>query len=555
MKKVLQILLIILLVCQSSLLLITLIDNTIIINYLLSKTIGVQNPDMYNGLRSAATTIFGDNLHFLQVILVLLIVFFVWCIFKIELVYSNLSAFLSYLSRGIKEIFKNLKDPYILVLLFIPLFASVYFGIIMPVSYDEALTYVDFTHGPIAYCLSSYPLPNNHILHSIFTHITVHIPIGDLLFRIRISPIIFSLLTWIIAYSFVKRFYSRKTALLVTAISSVLFMSIYYSYMSRGYALVSLFFIISLFASFNIIKYGSRNKDWAIFSISSVLGFYAVPSFLYPFLTINLLIFVYNYKDIKQQVIFNLFVALFTLLLYFPIILHQGFEALTSPVKERLWVISYLPLFFKNTFNEIFGISIIFTVIPILFCFFIALKERVWPTIILWLLFGLSPIILLIGHSVIPFPRTFIYYGFFIIFLMGISLKKYIEMIPINLLVVSLFIIQIAFFVNFKTSINDYETFNIYYKDMNDRVIEKDAKGYVLSGLDCDTHEFEMISRGYDINNIKYEYLFIDFDNIRKVNIDTVSGVYDYIIIDIDKDVTVNKKPSYSNAYMNLYSN
>jgi hypothetical protein len=325
--------------------------------------------------------------------------------------------------------------------------------------------------------------------------------------------------------------------------------------MSRGYALILLFFIISLYASFNIIKFGSRNGDWAIFSICGILGFYTMPSYLYPFLTLNLIIFIYNYKKIKQQFVFNFFVGFFTLILYSPIILHQGFEVLTSPLKDRMWVISYLPLFFKNTLYEIFGIHLIFTIIPAIIAFLVAAKERRSFIIILWLIFGLSPVILLIAHSVIPFPRTFIYCGFSIVFLIGLSLSKYIDKVPVNLLMIGILVIQFASFLNFKADINNYESFNIDYKDMSDKVIDKDSKGYVLSGLYYDTHKFEMISKGYNPGNIKYDRLFYSFDEIKKVNIDTIKNIdsYDYVVIDKDKDLTVHHKPSYSNAYLNLY--
>ena len=555
MKKGFQIFLILLVICQLGLLLVTIIDNNILINYFLSDIKGAKSLDALNGLTSASIVIFDTNLIFVQVLLSLFIAFFIWCIFKIDLVFRYLSSFCAYLFIGFKTVFGELKNRYVLILLLIPLLSSIYFGFTMPVSYDEALTYVEFTHNPITYCISSYPLPNNHIFHSILTHISTSIPFLDLLFKLRIPSIVVSFLTWIIAFSFVKRFYSRKIAFFVIAISSMLFMSVYYSYMSRGYALVTLFFIISLYAAFNIMKFGSRNRDWAIFSISSVLGFYAVPSFLYPFLTLNLFIFIYNYKNIKQQFIFNLFIALFTLLLYSPIILHQGFEALTSPAKDRLWVLSYMPIFFKDTFSEIFGLPIFVTFIIIFVALFFAFREREKMTLLLWLVFGLSPVILLIGHSVIPFPRTFVYYGFFIIFLIGISFSKYIEKISVKLLVGGLFIIQSILCLNFGLNINGYETFNIYYKDMTDKVmdIEKENKGYVLSGLYLDTHKFEMISRGYNPDVVKYDRLFISFDDIKQVNIDTISSEYNYIIIDKDKDVTVYKKPSYSNEYLNLY--
>ena len=68
--------------------------------------------------------------------------------------------------------------------------------------------------------------------------------------------------------------------------------------MSRGYAFMVLAFVVCMYATFNIISKGNRNKDWMFFAISGALGCYAIPSFLYPFATLNVIILFYNYKNI-----------------------------------------------------------------------------------------------------------------------------------------------------------------------------------------------------------------------------------------------------------------
>ena len=486
-------------------------------------------------------------------ILTSFIILTICCILKINILYPHTASFCSYIGRAIKSIWNDLNDRYVLLILLPPLIASIYFAIVLPISYDEALTYVDFTNNPILYCISSYPAPNNHVFHSIITHITKHIPFFDILFRLRISSIVISILTWAIAYSFIKRYYSRKVALFSVAISSMLFMSIYYSYMSRGYALVTFFFVISLYATFNIIKHGSRNKDWVIFSICSVLGFYAVPSYLYPFITLNFIILLYNYKDIKQQFIFNLFIMLATLLCYTPIILHQGFGVLSITPGDRMGVLALFPLFFRNTFSEIYGLHLIYTFIAIGIPFIIALLKKKKEILKLWIIFGLAPVILLAIHSVIPFPRTFIYYGFVVLFLMGISVSEYIEKISVKWLTIILLVLQAGLFYNFKNNIEEYESFNIGFHDVSEKFIEEGKTFYVLSGLNIESHKFEMMLRGYDYSKSKYDRIFIDFEDFRLVNTDTLKGNFDYIVIDREWDRTEVRKPVYSNKTLNVY--
>lgn len=493
---------------------------------------------------------------FFQLFLCCLIGCFLFMIFKIDKVYSFCKGFLSYVWHGVASVVLNLKNKKLLIILIIPFISSVYFGLTMPVSFDEATTFLDFTNTRLLYCISSYPYPNNHVLHSIITHITKHIPFFGTLFCLRISSIIFSFLTWVIIFSFLKKFYSEKTAFFVTAIASMLFMSVYYSYMSRGYTLVVLFFMICLYSSYNIIKNEKcKNENWMIFTVSSILGFYTMPSFLYPYLTINLLIFINDYRNIKRQIIFNLFILLGVLTLYMPIIIHQGMEVLTNNPfvrpQSRLWVISELPGFSFQTIKEIFGVSPYVVLLFFLLSVIVSIKERNKESLILWSVFLLVPLILLIVHSVIPFPRTFVYYGFVFVFLIAVSFRKYIDRISLKVFLPCLIIIQIFGFVNFKLNICEYETFNIYYKEVNDKIIEADKTYYVLSQYNCDLHRFELFNKGYDINKAKYDAIY-SF-NYRKLSADTIKNIYDYIIIDADKDVTTFRKPLYSNEWVNVY--
>lgn len=554
MKKVLQILLSLAAVCLLSVLIVTVLayaGSPLAPVYSFLQSIGCIQ--LSADLESLLTVLSEKGYLSFQLYISFILLLIVACMVKMNTLYPYLTAFLRYIYTGLKSVWNDIKSWQVLVVLFIPFATSIYFGWIMPVSYDEALTFVDFTNKPILYCLTSYPYPNNHVLHSIITHITVHIPFFDLLFCLRISSIIVSILTWAITYSFVKRYYGEKTALFVTAISSMLFMTIYYSYMSRGYGLLVLFFVIALYATFNIIKRGNWSKDWAVFTLSSILGLYAVPSFLYPYLTLNLVIFIYNYKNIKKQVIFNLLAGLFTLLLYMPIILNEGFSALTVTPLPRDIVVKYLPTFFPATLYDIFRMSLFITSPFIAGAFLVAIFRKDKFTLILWAVFAIVPVILLVIQSVVPFPRTFVYYGVTLIFLIAISIHPYIEKISKNLLFGFLVLIQVAFFFNFKWKIYEYETFNIDYQEINDILTESGKKIYILSALNTDTNMFEMIRKGYDMSNVRYEKTFRGYEYIKIVDADTIKGDYDYIFIDTDKDETKHRKAVYTNEWFTVY--
>lgn len=468
---------------------------------------------------------------------------------RFNIFYSYLGKAFGYIVSVFKNVWKDVKTKEAVAILSIPFVASVYFGLTVPVSYDEAWTFLGFTSKQFYYCMVYYPYPNNHVFHSLIVNITQEIPLFDILFRMRIPVIITALLTWSIAYSFIKKYYSVKVAIFVVALSAVLFRSVYYSFLSRGYGMVALFFVIALYAAFNIIHHENRKKDWMFFCISGILGCYAVPSFLYPFATINLFIFVYNYKHIVSQVVANVVTGCMVLLLYTPIFLTSGFKALSANQfvstenRTRLDVLVELPSFFYDMLENFFKVPPIIILIIIVIALLFALKYRNKQTLILWTVLVITPFILLFTHSVIPFHRTFIYYCFGIMFLIGISMSDVIERIPKTALIIVLAIIQILSVIHFKMNIAEDETFNTYANDVTDKILEKD-KTYLVNYPHI---VFDMQTHGYDMSKVTLQEATVSW-----ANTDTIKG-YDYIAIYKVNDQTKYRKLFYSNKMLNVY--
>lgn len=491
------------------------------------------------------------RLILLQVVSAGCVIFASLSLFFFNKLYSLIDKFIFYFSRSLKNIIRDVKTQNALVILIIPFIGAIYFSFFIPVSYDESYTYLLFTDKPFYYCMMFYPYPNNHVLHSLLTNLTDTIPFLPTLICLRLPALVSAFLAWIVGYSFVKRYYSEKVAMFVIGISSTLFMSIYYNFMARGYSLILLFFIISLYAAFNIIKNSNRKKDWLFFSISSILGFYVMPSFLYPYLILNVLILIYNYRDIKLQIIFNLILCVGVIALYAPIIIVDGIDTLISNQfvipKSRIEVSELLFPFFRNVLQEIFSMPYYIVVLCIITAFMIAWKNNNRRVLTLWILFIVAPFLLLIAHSVIPFPRTFSYYAFIILFLIGISFQKYIAKLPIFLLLIGIFVIQMASNLNFINKIGPYETFNTWGKEINDFVLKEPNKIYYLgASYNTPNFEFELVTRGYNLGNITY-------DLNKNLSADTLMN-YHYILIDADKDKTILRKPTFSNGSMNIYT-
>jgi len=337
----------------------------------------------------------------------------------------------------------------------------------------------------------------------------------------------------------------------VVAISAVFFRSVYYSFLSRGYSYVVLFFIIALYAAYNIIYKGNRKKDWMFFSISGILGCYAMPSFVYPFVTVNIFILIYNYKHILKQAVYNLITGIAVLVLYTPIFLTSGFKAISgnqfvTPTLSRMETLGELPAFFYRTIGDLSGIPPFIVIGFMAVALLIATKNKDKKSLSLWGIFVITPFVLLFLHNVIPFYRTFIYYCFIIVFLTGISLSAYIDRLKKAWLISALLAIQVAGVIHFKLDIAEAESFNTYANDVTGKILEH-GKTYKTSYIHI---LFNAKAYGYDMNSFEViEGPFIPF-----ANADTIDNV-NYIVISRIYDTTKLKKPFYSNKDYNVYKN
>lgn len=460
----------------------------------------------------------------------------VFALYKQKLILQILSKCLCYIKEAIVNLFRSLTIPEILLVTAIPFISSLYFAATIPVSYDEAITYNYFTAKPFYYCMIFYPYPNNHVLHSLLTNLTEYTPFVSALFAIRIPAILSSLFTCLIGYSFLKKFYTSRVALLVVGFSSAMYMSIYYSVMSRGYSFIVLAFVVCMYAAFNIIHKGSRNKDWMFFTIAGVLGCYSIPSFLYAFATLNVLILIYNYKNIKQQFIFNTIAGVLVILLYLPIMIVDGIAALTSnqfvQSVDRLFIIKNVVFFYRGMFADIAGIPqflLLLLIIPI----GLTIIQKDKQHLVLWLVFISAPFVLLLLHAVNPFYRTFLYYNFILAFLVVVPFKVYLEKVPKYAIIVFILLVQGIGVYSFSQNIGANEGFNTNVARVVDAYFNKKNR-ICFPCIASENYKFEAKVKG-----LEDQIIFLENE---KANVDTISG-YDFVILEESRDLTMHKKP------------
>lgn len=477
------------------------------------------------------------------IILELIIIYFYKKIINILMIYS-----LDFWKTFKNIINQPLLDFKFYGIIIIPIASVIYFGIATPVSYDEAWTYLNFTKNGFLISLTHYPAPNNHVFHSLITNFFNIFLSSFSKLVLRLPVVITYIIALYVSFYSIKKHYNYILALFVTALFSMLSMSIYYGYSSRGYGLVVLFFIIS-FHLVNNIHLNNQKRDWVWFSFFSILGFFTMPSYLYVFVILNIIILLqFSKEKLYNQILFGIATVVFTLLLYLPIIVINGFSVLSNnryvAPTSREFVVRCLPDFFKKTISDIFGFHFLapFLIIAITGILFLIQKnnKNTFNYIALFFL----PITLLIIHAVLPFSRTFNYFGFVIMLMFGMAINQNLNKIKKNLLVLILLIFQTILFFNYK--------FNIPLIDsdaqkMSNLIIKYEKKCYIYSGL----FETYLI---YYIKTNQVKNLEIVHKPFINVNTDTINRDA-YIVTENENDQTVNNKVVFDSEFYRIYKN
>ena len=153
-----------------------------------------------------------------------------------------------------------------------------------PMVHDESSTYVYFTSQPLARGLSYYPYPNNHLLNTLFTHISTGL-FGNNPWAVRLPAFIGGLLVMPVAYLLSRRIFDRAAAVITLALVATSSHLIFYSTSARVYSIQAVIFLLLVWVGLDLLSAPSR-RSWAAFVVLSSLGFYAVPTMLFMFLAL-----------------------------------------------------------------------------------------------------------------------------------------------------------------------------------------------------------------------------------------------------------------------------
>lgn len=219
------------------------------------------------------------------------------------------------------------------------MFSIIYY----PIDFDEADTYMLFSsQGPFV-SASFYPLPNNHILFSIITSITSMLPI-DPVYALRLPLLPIGFLAILSMYGLLKKHFTDTAALLGLSFFIAAYPLFIYSFLARGYLLLLLFYIISLYAIFEMCFSNKHKKKYSyLLVLASVGGLYTIPSFLYALAGLFLFAFAAlllqkKYTTIVRLIKTGFVIALISAILYLPVLISVKWSLLKpymTPVYER----------------------------------------------------------------------------------------------------------------------------------------------------------------------------------------------------------------------------
>jgi hypothetical protein len=299
---------------------------------------------------------------------------------------------------------------------------------------DEAYTFIKFTYQGIWRSMSYYPVPNNHVFLTVITAVFYHVT-GSPFWSLRLPALLISFLATVYIFFQVYRHTSFWVAFTGVCLFCFSYHGLFYSIHARGYFLIAGFSVMAAFSVFDFVQ--TRKRKYLLPSlVASCLGFYTVPVFLYPFL--SLLVFGAVTLWIRKQTRSLLELAfasaiagVLTLLLYLPVFVVSGLNAVIGnefvvPVKFRAYLQNFMP-WFREMGNTVTGrepegyLLMLFILGGLLFTFLLSLKKYGKGAFMnsrflvgfLMLCMLLVPLAALTVQMVLPPSRVFLYLGVF----------------------------------------------------------------------------------------------------------------------------------------------
>jgi hypothetical protein len=207
-------------------------------------------------------------------------------------------------------------------------------ALFLPITYDEAFTYVYYASRPLHVLLSDYSYPNNHVFHSLLVKLSTGV-FGINKVALRLPAFVAGMLALPVFYLFVRRMFNRHIALLTLVLLVPYGRFIEYGALARGYAITWLCFVCALLLGRRMVKEDDRTCA-VLIALCCAIGLWAVPTMIYPTAMVYIWLLLYiasRYNDSRARrmvtwVVSGLALVLLTGLLYMPLLVVNGLDRL-----------------------------------------------------------------------------------------------------------------------------------------------------------------------------------------------------------------------------------
>jgi hypothetical protein len=210
------------------------------------------------------------------------------------------------------------------------------FALTLPLSYDESYTFNEFTYNGFWASISTYPIPNNHVFHSLLTNISWKIlGFSRSELAIRLPALCFTAFT--LYFVFAK--YLEANIYSIVLFSLLFLFSpniIEYAFQARGYSIQICCGVVSYYFAGDArgIKSFSFRERFNVVMLFSAAGMFTSPAYLYTAGTVCLIFLIVNFRQVRKDFLFftlvSVFYGLTVVLLYTPIIVTQGLHKIIN---------------------------------------------------------------------------------------------------------------------------------------------------------------------------------------------------------------------------------
>ncbi|QHT69363.1 hypothetical protein GXP67_23340 [Rhodocytophaga rosea] len=321
-------------------------------------------------------------------------------------------------------------ERYITLCLFAVIIISrVYFLYQVPFHIDERFTYLYFVSKGMGVSMAYYPNPNNHIFFTILCTI-ISAFIDDPWLVMKIPAFLMGFVLVVVYWAVIRSFFDLTITLLATALFAFSAGVWYYGLQGRGYSLLMICLLIAIRSVFTILQI-KKNRFTPFFWLwlSSVLGFYTIPIFIYPFTGIMLFAGIYlltqkEYASFLRLCFCTVCILTSAFLLYLPVFVFNGWNAISgnSWVVAMPWdaFIADIPAHLLSMADNMWGYLPFgqwLLLLTIVYCIIILIRKahsshrRKW--VYLFLICLLSLLVISVGQRILLFQRLILYLSVF----------------------------------------------------------------------------------------------------------------------------------------------